>query len=143
MFKWKKKSLWIILNATPLSYRSLVTGEYTAPYHSSSFLLVTNATRRQKEVVNLQGLFASHRELAEQKKKTPREMVRLQSRICPGEMTDGMTRGSINKNVTAMISEDRVFSTFERGSARVVPSMYNRIISRRSWNSTLQVNIDL
>jgi len=30
---------------------------------------VTNATRGQEEAVNLQGLFASHRELAEQKKK--------------------------------------------------------------------------
>ncbi|KAG5322591.1 MOS1T transposase, partial [Pseudoatta argentina] len=100
MFKWKKKSIWIILNATPLLYRLLVTGEYTAPYHSPSFLLMTNATRRQKEVVNLRGLFASHRELAKQKeKKTSREMVRLQSWMCPGEMTDGMTCGSINKNL--------------------------------------------
>ena len=144
MFKWKKKSIWIILNATPLLYCSLVTGEYTAPYHSPSFLLVTNATRRQKKVVNLQGLFASHRELAEQKeKKTSREMVRLQSWMCPGEMTNGMTCGSINKNVSAMISKDRVLSTFERGSVRVVLSMWNRIISRKSRNSALQAKIDL
>jgi len=105
---------------------------------------VTNATRRQKEVVNLQGLFASHRELAEQKeKKTSREMVRLQSWMCPEEMTDRMTCGSINKNVSAMISEDRVLSIFERGSVRVVLSMWNRIISRKSRNSTLQAKIDL
>jgi len=32
---------------------------------------VTNATRQQEEAVNLQGLFASHRELEQKKKKLP------------------------------------------------------------------------
>lgn len=51
-------------------------------------------------------------------------------------MTDGMTRGSSDKNVSAMISEDCVLSDFERRSVRVVPLRGSRlhVEDRELWH---------
>jgi len=54
-------------------------------------------------------------------------------------MTDGMTRGSTNKNLSAMIPKDRVILAFEKGSIKVVPSKSSRVTSR-SRNLTLANN---
>jgi len=92
---------------------------------------VTNATRRQEEAVNLQGLFASHRKLIEQKKKKlpVRWPARNHGRVREEWRTEWHVGVPI-KNLSAMIPKDRVISVFERGSVKVVPSKGSRVTSR-------------